>query len=44
MGKTVNHDEDLLPTDLVMACLVLGSNVARLNLVRLHYSAEKSCA
>ena len=29
MGKTVNHDEDLLPTDLVMASLVFGSNVAR---------------
>ena len=29
MGKTVNHDEDLLPTDLVMARLVFGSNVAR---------------
>ena len=29
MGKTANHDEDLPPTDLVMARLVLQSNVAR---------------
>ena len=29
MGKTANHDEDLPPTDLVMARLVFQSNVAR---------------
>ena len=29
MGKTANNDEDLPPTDLVMARLVFQCNVAR---------------
>ena len=44
MGKTVNYDEDLLPTDLVMARLVFGSNVTRTEVSSAHHSAEKSCA
>ena len=42
MGKTVNCDEDLLPPDLVMARLVVESNVAKTECP--HHSAEESCA